>query len=482
MGAILARGSASVRGPMTTENAGDSNPSSEERVRKVYVKDLHEKERVRTVFRVMRKAKVTARSGKAFLALTFADRTGVVEGRVFERVEELEPAFLADDYVLVTGHVTTFHGKPQVVAENLERLDPGPIDAAEFTPPPEALEAVPEAREERREAREEKREAREEKREAREERREAREERPEGAVAEEGRRSFVALREMAERVGDAHVRAVLVAFLDDPGISEPLRTAPAGRTGPRAYRGGLADHLASVMRLALRMGEHYAAADRDLLVAGALLQGIMRAQELGPEKGPLTDEARLVGAQVMAAQKLREKARALSEFPPLLEQHLVHIVLAVEDPRLPGAARPALTLEAELVRSLVAMDTRLTGWMEAMARDPHDTWTEPLKVDGRTLWKGVLPTQRGRSPVETRRKKKAKGEKPERAERPERPVQARKEREAAGAAPEKREEGAARPPREQRPPRELPSELTFKPFSALTEALKPEESEDKGEG
>jgi 3'-5' exoribonuclease len=222
------------------------------------------------------------------------------------------------------------------------------------------------------------------------------------------------------------------------------------------------------MRLVVRLADHYPQADRDLLVAGAFLQGVMRAREVGTEKGtPFTDEGRLVGAAVMAAQLLREKVRTLPDFPALLEQHLTHIVLAAHE------TRPALTLEAELVRSAVALDTRLSGWLEAMGRDTHETWTEPLKADGRPLWKGPLPTQRGRGPVEGRRRKekKPRGEKAAAAPQGEGRPEGRKEE--APSAP-----STPRPPR---PARELPGELSFKPFSALM-AMTSEQQGEKPAG
>ena len=102
----------------------------EETVRKVYVRDLREKQPVFTVFRVTRKSRHNSRNGKSFLILGLGDRTGEVDGRVFDGVEALENSFHKDDYVLVKGQVVSFHGKPQVIAESLERLYPEPIDAA----------------------------------------------------------------------------------------------------------------------------------------------------------------------------------------------------------------------------------------------------------------------------------------------------------------------------------------------------------------
>lgn len=112
--------------------------NSDERIRKIYVKDLKLGEALHTVFRAARKEKHTSRGGKSFLALTLVDRTGEVDGRVFDNVEAADQAFSADDYLLVKGKIGQFHGKSQVVIDRLERLDPGPIDAAEFafTPAP----------------------------------------------------------------------------------------------------------------------------------------------------------------------------------------------------------------------------------------------------------------------------------------------------------------------------------------------------------
>lgn len=107
--------------------------NSDERIRKIYAKDLKVGETVHTVFRTTRKEKHASRGGKSYLSLSLVDRTGEIDGRVFDNVEAADQAFSADDYLLVKGKIGSFHGKTQIVIDRLERLDPGPIDAAEFT-------------------------------------------------------------------------------------------------------------------------------------------------------------------------------------------------------------------------------------------------------------------------------------------------------------------------------------------------------------
>jgi hypothetical protein len=110
--------------------------SDDERIRKIYVKDLKNGEAVHTVFRAAEKEKHTSRAGKTFLAFTLQDKTGEIDGRVFDAVDAAEKAFADGDFLLVKGKVGVFHGKNQLVLESLERLDPTPLDPAEFTPPP----------------------------------------------------------------------------------------------------------------------------------------------------------------------------------------------------------------------------------------------------------------------------------------------------------------------------------------------------------
>lgn len=350
-----------------------SNPSEGvETVRKVYVRDLREKQQVQTVFRVGGKKRHTARSGKTFLALELADRTGVVGARIFDNVDAAEAAFNDGDYVLLQGEVISFQGKPQVVISRLERLDPEPIDPAEFTPPAaESGERPPRAE---------------------------RAERGGGA------------RGMLDRIADPHVKALVAAVLEDPEVAEALKVAPAARAHG-AHRGGLLEHLAATVKLVHRLAEHFGALDRDLAVGGAILRVAARAVEASAERDfEHTDAGRLLGAGVVAAQKIREHAALQQGFPRALEQHLTHIALA-------GDARPPVTLEALVVSRATALEEEVGAWVEAMTRDAHERWTEPNRWMERALWKGPPPTARGKAPVAPRPRPPRKGEKRDGGER-----------------------------------------------------------------
>ncbi|MBM4378599.1 MAG: HD domain-containing protein [Deltaproteobacteria bacterium] len=426
----------------------DSNgPASDEQIRKVYVQALKEKEAVHTVFRVGTKAKHTGRSGKGFLSLTLQDRTGEVDARIFENVEAAAAAFAEGDFLLVQGHTITWQKKLQVVIDRLEKLDPTPLDPAEFTPAAPTAEAAAEAAEAPAPERAEKAD------------RERAEQPARGGG--QGAQHVQHIREIAGRVHDPHVRALLFAFLDDPSIGEPLKVAPAAKGIHHAYRGGLAEHLHSVMRLAHRIADHYPQADRDLLVAGALLHDILKVKEISSERGfEYTDEGRLVGHITMTAQAIREKASRLEAFPALLEQHLTHIVISHHGQLEWGSPKLPMTLEAMLVHMLDSIDSRVASWLEIMQKDQNERWTENARLYDRHLWKGPVPTTRGRAPVPPRHKGQKDGHKEQHREHAKEPRREQPHR-------ERKHEPRKAPPAPA-PKAEESTKFSFKPFAALT--------------
>lgn len=127
----------------------ENTETNSERIRKIYAKDVKVGEVIHTVFRAVGKEKHQSRGGKPYLSLLLVDRTGDIDGRVFDNVGAADQAFSSDDYLLVKGKVGSFHGKTQLVIDQLERLDPGPIDAAEFAwSPPAPSPAKPDGKHE----------------------------------------------------------------------------------------------------------------------------------------------------------------------------------------------------------------------------------------------------------------------------------------------------------------------------------------------
>ncbi|HET9598295.1 MAG TPA: HD domain-containing protein, partial [Anaeromyxobacteraceae bacterium] len=327
---------------------------------KIWAKDVKEGERVKSVFLVARKAIPTAKSGKTYLSLTLQDRTGELEARAFDNVEQLAAGYEEKDFLEVEGQVGTFQGKPQLRVESLAKQDAGGLDAAEFTwvPPPEPKKP----------------------------------ERTGPSEAEE--QAWKDLVALVDAVSDENVRKLIHAFLEDEDIASRLRRAPAAKTVHHAYPGGLLEHTVSCLKLAHRLADHYPQVDRDLLVAGAFFHDIGKVRELSYDRQQVdySDEGRLVGHLVMTAQWIHDKARRTG-VPRDLEQHIVHLVLAHHGRLEYGSPKVPATLEALLTHELDEIDSRVNSWLNLMGREGGNRrWTGADNVYEQHIWRGTLPT------------------------------------------------------------------------------------------
>jgi len=326
---------------------------------KIWAKDVKEGDRPKSVFLVARKATPTAKSGKAYLSVTFQDKTGELEARAFEKVDETAALFDEKDYVEVEGICGTFQGKPQLKIETVAKVDAAAFDAAEFVwvPPPEPKKP----------------------------------EKPAGGGADD-----TLWNELLALVGgivDHNVRALVMAFVEDEDVAQRLRRSAAAKTVHHAYAGGLLEHTVSCLKLAHRFADHYPQVDRDLLVAGAFFHDLGKIRELQGERSvEYTDEGRLVGHLVMAAQWIHDKARRVG-VPRELEHHVVHMVLAHHGRLDYGSPKTPATLEALLTHYIDEIDSRVNSWLNLMGREGGSRrWTSSDNVYEQPIWRGALPT------------------------------------------------------------------------------------------
>jgi len=421
---------------------------------KIWVKDVKDGERVKSLFIVARKAVPTAKSGKAYLSVTLVDRTGELEARSFDRVEELSAQFEEKDLVEVEGPIGTFQGKPQLRLESAVKADPAAhgADPADFAwaPPPEPKK-------------------------------------PERQGADEATETlFRELVGLVEAITDPHVKNLVKAFLEDDDLVARLRRAPAAKSVHHAYTGGLLEHTVSCLKLAHRLADQYPQLDRDLLAAGAFFHDLGKVRELSFDRTvEYTDEGRLVGHLVMTAQWIHEKARRVG-VPRDLEQHVVHLVLSHHGKMEYGSPKVPMTLEALVTHFIDDLDSRMNSWVTLMGKEGGTRrWTDSQNIYGHHLWRGTLPTVQVEkkppppellTPViyvprespqasgESRKKEPGRKQKPARPPRPERSEEKGAEAAAAGTAaepqrvetastPEAPQERPPRPVRPQRPDR-----------------------------
>lgn len=312
---------------------------------KRFVKDLIENETLASAFLVKVKVPGTTRSGKPFLSLRLADRTGEIEGRVWERVAELDGVFGIHDVIRIRARVERYREQLQLNITDLQRLDPSQVDQAAFLP----------------------------------------------RSSEDPEELWRRLRKLAASVQNPHLSRLLHRFLSDRTLARRLKQAPAAKSLHHAYLGGLLEHTVSVTQLLGRLCDHYPFLDRDLLITAGILHDIGKLEEYSYDLHvDYTDAGRLLGHVVLGVQRLAQEIGQIKGFPPTLSLALQHLVLSHHGQYEFGAPKRPKTLEAFALHYADDLDAKmnhLSGILEA-ERDTPSRWTTFQRIYDRFIFKG----------------------------------------------------------------------------------------------
>ena len=318
-------------------------------MKKVYVKNIVERDQIEAPFLVRNKTLGMAKNGRPYMTLKLMDCTGEVEGRIWDRVDEFSARFDRDDFVRVSGKASLYLGKMQLVIQELNRLDESEIELSDFLP----VSARP----------------------------------VEEMVGE--------LKSMINALADPDLKKMMEKFLADPGFMAGYTKAPAAKTMHHVYLGGLLEHSLAVASLAADICQRYPGLNRDLLVVSALLHDIGKITELRYQRSfDYTDAGKLLGHIVIGVEMVEEKLRHLESFPLALAVHLKHLLLSHHGQYEYGSPKRPKTMEAVILNFLDDLDSKINGVRTHIDREPdsESAWTQYHKHYDRYFFKGVLET------------------------------------------------------------------------------------------
>ncbi len=314
-------------------------------MKKTFVKDIQERDWVDAPFLVRDKIIGMAKNGRPYLTIKLMDCSGEVEGRIWDRVDELSARFNRDDFVQVAGKASVYMGKMQLVLQELDRLEESVVELADFLP----VSARPVAE----------------------------------MVAE--------LTSLVEGLAEPALRTLMQAFLADHDFMAGYTRAPAAKTMHHVYLGGLLEHSLSVAVLADDISRRYPDIDRDLLVVGALLHDVGKVAELRYRRSfEYTDAGKLLGHIVIGVEMVDEKLRTMQDFPLELAVHLKHLLLSHHGQYEYGSPKRPKTMEAVILNFLDDLDSKINGVRTHIEREPdsESAWTQYHRLYDRYFYKG----------------------------------------------------------------------------------------------
>jgi 3'-5' exoribonuclease len=173
---------------------------------------------------------------------------------------------------------------------------------------------------------------------------------------------------------------------------------PAARLYHHPYLGGLLEHTWFVARHALASLAIYPELDRDLTLAGAILHDLGKVKEIANPAAPeLTAPGHLLGHIVLGWDMVRSEAQVLDIADSEVLLQLEHIILSHHGAVEFGSPIPPKTREALLVNVLDDLDAKLKMMSQHLESDTGDgDFTRYHRVLQRGLYKGGAGGANGR--------------------------------------------------------------------------------------
>jgi 3'-5' exoribonuclease len=313
---------------------------------RTFIKEIRENEIVEGIFWVKEKATPLARSGAPYLRVRLADRTGEIEGRVWDGVEEFADLFDRDDFIRIKAQATSYQERVQLNIKSIKKVKDTEVSLDEFLPSSTRD--------------------------------------PDAMLAE--------LTEIGQEIENTYLKKLVMAFLENEEFTTLFKRAPGAKRLHHSFLGGLLEHTLSVVNLIQKIKGYYEGINHDLLLAGGVLHDIGKVYELSYERSfDYTDVGRLVGHIVMGVEMVDKEIAKIEGFPPELAMLMKHLLLSHHGQYEWGSPTRPMTLEAQILHHLDDLDAKVKGIQEFMQKAQEGaTWTDYHRMFERFFYIGEV--------------------------------------------------------------------------------------------
>lgn len=309
-----------------------------------FIKDIKADDRIADFFICTEKNTSYNQKGNLYLSLRLRDKTGELEGKVWNDAEQMEKLFRKGDVVFVQGRAIRYRDSIQINVTHVRRAESEEVDPADY------LKTVEKDRD---------------------------------AMMTE-------LMNYVKQITSPHLRNLVELLLTDETMKKSFMTAPAAKSFHHSYIGGLLEHTLSVVRLVDMVSRHYSNVNRDLLIAGALLHDIGKTREFTYERIiDYSSEGRLIGHIIMGLEIIDGKIKEMQDFPEDLALELRHIIISHHGLLEFGSPRRPKTVEALIVHHMDDMDSKVKAFQESISevKEEDSEWTSYHRLLERYIYR-----------------------------------------------------------------------------------------------
>ena len=315
-----------------------------------YLNQCRDGDAVDEVYLMAEKQLRANRNADLYLLATLRDKTGTLNGLMWNVTEESVADVNSGDFVRVRGKVQMYQGGLQMIMTGIRAASLNGLDLQDFHPETNV----------------------------------------------QVQQLLTQVRATLESIEDPWMQQLMTCFMDDEELMAQFAKAPAGIKAHHAYHGGLLEHVCNMLLAADRIIDLYPAIDRGLLLAGIFLHDLGKVREMAYETSFVySDEGQLLGHMLIAIEILNQKIQIVSEarqepFPEETVWRLKHMILSHHGEYEFGSPKLPMTLEAIALHYLDNLDAKVHEFSRLINEDPsgQSHWTPYQPRLERKLFKG----------------------------------------------------------------------------------------------
>jgi 3'-5' exoribonuclease len=292
----------------------------------------------------------TAR-GDLYMAMFLCDRTGQLNGRMWQATEAVYKTLPKPGFVHVQGRSEVYQNNLQIIINNISVVDAAKVSLEDFL---------------------------------------SRTDKDVGQMFDE-------VKKVVGRIKNPQLKALVGEFLADDELMRKFRDCPGAMRVHHDCLGGLLEHTHNMLRVAVAILPLYEQVQPDLVLAGIFLHDIGKTEELSYDMAfSYTDSGQLLGHIVQSIIMLNRKADDLAAKGTKIDQAVLdalgHIILSHHGEYEFGSPKLPATPEAFMVYYIDDLDAKISQVTAAIDNEQSDSnWTG---------WKNALQTKLYRKRIE----------------------------------------------------------------------------------
>lgn len=287
-----------------------------------YIESLREGMRIQEIYLCKTKQIALTKAGKEYGNVILQDKTGTVDGKIWDLGSPGIGNFEAMDYVCVDADVTMFAGSNQLNLKRIRKAEDTEYNPSDYLPV--SSKDIPQMYQE--------------------------------------------LLTLISTVKNPYLRRLLDSyFVEDAAFAKAFQFHSAAKSVHHGFVGGLLEHTLSVTKMCDYFSKTYPLLNRDLLLTAAMFHDVGKTKELSvfPEND-YTDAGQLLGHIIIGTEMLGERIGTISGFPVKLAIELKHCILSHHGELEYGSPKKPALLEALALNFADNADAKMQTMLEVL--------------------------------------------------------------------------------------------------------------------